>query len=850
VKYRRFPFSVVVAIAALLTTGSFSPGRNASDRVSPVRSESPELHDLRHQGNAFFLAGDYLRAGAVYDRGYREAIAKDDRVSALRFLNNIGSAHFLLFQYREAVSAYLKAKDLAQQENDQDSLAAVYSNLSSLYFVNGEMSSASEAASEGLKLPRKAGSKFRSKLLIQTALISLQQKDSQKGLALLKEAAAVSQASGDTASEAQALSELGRALLSSGNLASADQALLEAARLREKTGGDTLHYVYESLGDLRMRQGDTNSAIAFYDRAIASATPFGPSAYWTALYLHGRALLAEGRLNEAWHDFEAALKAVRQSRVEILPADAFRTSSEVRLHEVYSSFIETGRRLYMQTGERRYAEQTFAVAEESRAASLRALWAGPDLTARLHPEYFQTVLELQKAEVAQLKESPGADEAARRAKVRLTELELKSGLDLPPVSDDAALDRLQSLTRARAALAPDEVYIGFRVDPAGSCVWAFTRDDFEMRTFPAQYPWDKVVADFRKAVSADALANSETGLQLYEFLFGKLRRGFLDKPVWIIAPDGPLYDLPFAALPVPVSNRFPGLNPPGRIHYLIEEHAVGIVPGIMALMRKPAPVTSGAFVAIGDPIYNRVDDRLRDATLHRIKHDDRGSVSLVSTLRLPLPSSPSSPPARALLPPQTMELNRLAGTGREVEACATQWRSHGSRAELLEGTDANTAALTAAIGQSPRVLHIAAHMLFPDHDSGPPILALSLLPENQVQLLSATEISNLRSTMGLVVLDGCGSGRGEILPGTGVMGMTRAWLAAGARAVIATRWPVSDGEAGAFFHSFYEFYYQAPPGSRGAMAKILQRTQVEQLRSGGTHASPAYWSAYFSVERN
>jgi CHAT domain-containing protein len=442
----------------------------------------------------------------------------------------------------------------------------------------------------------------------------------------------------------------------------------------------------------------------------------------------------------------------------------------------------------------------------------------------LRPEYFQTLLELQKAEVAQLKGSAGADDEARRAQVRLTELDLKSGLDLPPVSDDAAPERLQSLTLARAALAPDEVYIGFRMDPAGSCVWAFTRDDFEMRTFPAQYPWDKVIAAFRKSVLEDNLAISDTSLHLYEFLFEKLGRRFVDKPVWIIAPDGPLYDLPFAALPVPAGNKN------GRIHYLVEDHGIGIVPGIMALTDKPAPVTSGAFVALGDPIYNRVDDRLRDATLSRMKNDGAGSVSRVSA--------------------QTMELNRLAGTGREVEACATQWRSHGSQTELIEGAAANIATLTAAIRRSPRVLHIAAHMLFPAHDSGPPTLALSLMPQNQVQLLSATEISNLRSTMGLVVLDGCSSGRGEILPGTGLMGMTRAWLAAGAHAVIATRWPVDDREAGAFFHSFYEFYYKARPGRRGEVAKILQRTQVEQLRSEGAHAAPAYWSAYFSVERN
>jgi len=824
VRYRWFACCVIVALAALLTTGSSSTGEAASNRISYVRSESPELHDLRRQGNSFFVVGDYLRAGALYERGYREAIAKGDRVSALRFLNNIGSAHFLLFQYREAVGAYLKARELAQQENDQDSLAAIYSNLSSLYFVNGEMSSASEAAADGLKLPRNAGAKFKSKLLIQTALIRQEQKDWQNGLALLKEAAGISHATGDAASEAQALSELGRALVSQGNFAAADQALAESARLREKTGSDALHYVYEALGDLRMRQGDTPAAIAFYDRAIASATPFGANATWTAWYLRGRALLTVGRLNEAFHDLKSALDAVRRSRVEMLPANAFRSSSEVRLHEVYSAFIETGSRLYMKTGQRRYAEETFAVAEESRAASLRALWAGSDLTARLRPEYYQTLLQLQKAEVAQLKSSPGADDAARRAQVRLTELELKSGLDLPPISDEGTPEHPQFLALARAALAPDEIYISFHVDPAGSCLWLLTRNNFEFRTFPAQYPWDKVIAEFRKAADENSLATSDTSRQLYNFLFGEFGRRSLDKPVWIIAPDGPLSDLPFAALLVP------GRDQTDRPHYLIEDHAIDIAPGITALMGKRAAVASGAFVAIGDPIYNRVDERLDHAPMPT---GIRGTGSAVAAASAP-----------------TMELSRLAGSGREVEACASMWRSHGSRTELLEGKEANIAALTAAIRQSPRVLHIAAHMLFPAHDSGPPAVALSLLPEDQVQLFSATEISLLKSTIGLVVLDGCSSGRGEIVPGTGLMGMTQAWLAAGARAVIATRWPVSDREAGAFFHSFYDIYYHSAAGNRGAVAKVLQQTQVEQLRSGGVSASPAYWSAYFSVERN
>src|SRR4029077_10746552 len=119
-------------------------------------------------------------------------------------------------------------------------------------------------------------------------------------------------------------------------------------------------------------------------------------------------------------DFGSALESTRRWRAEVLPADVFRVSAEVQLDRVYASFIDAGSRLYAQTGRKQFAEQTFAAAEESRATSLRALWAGPDLTKRMPAEYWPTLADLYKAESqAVTSEADGSTAAIQGPRLKL-----------------------------------------------------------------------------------------------------------------------------------------------------------------------------------------------------------------------------------------------------------------------------------------------------------------------------------------------------------------------------------------------------------------------------------------------
>jgi CHAT domain-containing protein len=110
-------------------------------------------------------------------------------------------------------------------------------------------------------------------------------------------------------------------------------------------------------------------------------------------------------------------------------------------------------------------------------------------------------------------------------------------------------------------------------------------------------------------------------------------------------------------------------------------------------------------------------------------------------------------------------------------------------------------------------------------------------------LLPPYEIAGWRTNAGLVVLSGCHSAAGAQLPGTGLLGLTRAWLMAGAHSVIGSNWATPD-ESGALFGALYR---NLSGERRGSPATALRAAQLEMIRSGGWRAKPSYWGAYFVV---
>jgi len=105
--------------------------------------------------------------------------------------------------------------------------------------------------------------------------------------------------------------------------------------------------------------------------------------------------------------------------------------------------------------------------------------------------------------------------------------------------------------------------------------------------------------------------------------------------------------------------------------------------------------------------------------------------------------------------------------------------------------------------------------------------------------LRLMDIYNLNLRADLVVLSACRSAAGADAPAEGLLSLTRGFLYAGARRVLATLWNVDDESSAILMERFYaEFLDKGRPAPEALRA--AQRSLAAQAR----YANPYYWAAY------
>jgi len=137
------------------------------------------------------------------------------------------------------------------------------------------------------------------------------------------------------------------------------------------------------------------------------------------------------------------------------------------------------------------------------------------------------------------------------------------------------------------------------------------------------------------------------------------------------------------------------------------------------------------------------------------------------------------------------------------------------------------------------VIHLAAHG-FGD-EAAPDRAAIVLSPGSSSQdgLWQAREIRKTRLNAEIVVLSACETGTGRLQGQEGIMNLARAFLAAGARSVVASLWDVDDRSTATVMESFYQHL------AAGASVKeALRLAQLDFIKTYAEQASPYLWAGF------
>jgi len=251
----------------------------------------------------------------------------------------------------------------------------------------------------------------------------------------------------------------------------------------------------------------------------------------------------------------------------------------------------------------------------------------------------------------------------------------------------------------------------------------------------------------------------------------------------LVAPEGPLSYVPFAALLPDV----PLVTVPSATTYglLLDEQGRQRGDGVLAL---------------GDPDYGVARDE-RAVSIY-----ERGS--------------------RLVPLPRTRDEAKAVGD------------------VLLLGRDATEAGLREALARRPRwrAVHLACHgIVDPER---PTLSSLALTPAGADDgYLTALEVLDLPASADLVVLSACETGRGRIVAGEGIVGLTRSFMFAGAPRVVCSLWKVDDEATGALMTTFYQLWNPRDGAPGLPTAEALRRAQ-DAVRAQPRWRHPYFWAAW------
>ena len=808
--------------------------------------------------------GDYDGARPLFERSLaiREKASGPDSPDVAHSLNNL--AHLLQEQGDYGGARPLFERSLAIQEKalgpNHAAVATTLNNLAQLFTLQGDYDGARPLHERSLSIREKAVGPDHPDVatsLNNLAQLSNRQGDYDGARPLFERSLAIQEKAfgPDHPRVALALNGLAHVLQVQGDNGGARRLYERSLAIQEGVLGPDHPSIAASLNNLALLsrlQGDYDDARPLYERSLAvREKAFGPNHPKVATSLDNlaRLLHERGDSDSARPLYERSL-AIREARLDLLDSMSEREALAyvARSRRTLSGWLAAFAR--PADGERAWSTTLRWKGVVTRRVREQApTLADPEAQA-LYQRLRETKSALARVTFADY--DPNAVEERRAQKVELTHEKERLERQLAAASAAWRGERKveqAGATQICAALRDGTGLIDFLYDDNKYIAFVVVAPVCEVRRVElgSADSLDDALRAWREVLAANeprelTFRINARGEKVRKLVWEPLESPIAGADELIVVPDGALSALPFGALPSMKGGYLIGQYP---IHYL--ENA-------QDLLREPVGTSTTGALLVGDVDFG-------------------GSPKAVDTDAVAdLDGTRSAPCVSG-------DYKQLDGTVEELDALSEQWskgRHRRETAEVLRGASASEAGVFTGM-PGHRVVHLATHGFFADENCrsalagggeerqsvvgfNPMLLSGVVLAGANAEhdpldaydgILTAEELSaiDLHGTE-LVVLSACETGLGVVRAGEGVLGLRRAFAAAGVENLVMSLWSVPDKATSELMEGFYErVLRRRKPMTPADAMRAAQLEMLERNREDFGDSRPGSWAAFVVAGR-
>lgn len=782
-----------------------------------------------------------------------------DKKQQAHTLNDIGRQYAALGNRQKGIEMLTDAFSIAEEAKDKKLAATALNGIGAIYLRLNDPEKAESYHAKAMKIFEEIEDKYNQTITLNyLGNAASNQKSYQRGVEYYLKAIEIEKSLTGRQPNPSYLNNLGMAYFNLGEHGKAIEYIEKALAISRKRNDKP------DEADFLQKLGKANYALKKYEAAVDFQRQSlqiyrsieEPTRMAETLFSLSRAQSQIGDLIEAQANIEEGIRLMEDFRV-YAATNEMRDLYSANSHRYFGFYIELLMRHHALEPNKSFDVLALQASERSRARGLLNLLAESNIDIRegVDPKLLERENESKKLLTSRIKQLTEAD----KSKPEQIEM-LKRAVEAARTDHQRTQAQIRNASPRYAALTQpttlslkeiqtnvldaDSVLLEYALGETKSYLWIITKTGFRSVELPAKDAIDKTARQFYESLTArnkrvkfetpeerDArIVQADSDLDKFS---GELSRmilapaaPFLANKLLLIVADGALQYVPFAALST-------------KNGFLVQTNEVVSLPSasVLAILRSETSgrqPASKTLAVLADPVFDKKDERFQTIA-NKGKREQKLENSIESVALTKKRTRTAGDPEGEL------DLARLPFTRREADLISSVIPED-QKAKWLDFAANRRSAISPQLSNY-RFVHFATHGFINDQNPELSGLVFSTIDEDgkeQDGFLRVGDIFSLKLPAEMIVLSGCQTGLGKEIKGEGLVGMSRAFMYAGAKRLMVSLWDINDEATSELMSHLYREMFGSKKRSPAAALRQAQNAMIKDKRWN----NPYFWSTF------